>query len=63
MMDAEYVIEILEKEEDKLYDKLNSIIPKEIIKDVMNYVAIKTTIVKLKEELNRATGIYEEMYL
>lgn len=61
-MGNEYVIEILEKKEDELYDKLNSIIPKEIINDVMNYVAIKTTIVKLKEELNRITGVYEEMY-
>lgn len=62
MMDAEYIINILEKEEDRLYDTLNSTIPKEIINDVMAYVAIKTNIVKLKEELNRITGVYDGMY-
>lgn len=62
-MSNKYVIEVLEKKEDELYDKLNSIISKEIIDDVMNYIAVKTTIVKLKEEMNRITGVYDEMYI
>lgn len=50
---VEFVIDVLEGEEDRLYDKLNSTLSGELLEDFKVYTEIKFSLLKFKEELSK----------
>ena len=49
----EYVIKVLDKEEDRLFEKLNANIPKDLQEDFKAYEAIRTSLIGFRDELNK----------